>query len=47
MGEEEPLTQEYRVSGIPALLIFKGGAVVRRFSGVQDRHTLVKALQEA
>jgi thioredoxin 1 len=47
VGEQEQLTQDYWVSAIPALLIFKGGEVVRRFSGLQDRHTLARALQEA
>ncbi|MCI0457628.1 MAG: thioredoxin [Gemmataceae bacterium] len=47
VGAEEQLTQDYQISGIPTLLIFKGGEVVRRFAGVQDRATLVRALQEA
>ncbi len=47
VGEEEQLTQDYQISGIPALLIFKGGTVARRLAGAQNRHTLVKALQEA
>lgn len=37
--------QAYRVSGIPALLIFKNGEIKWRQAGVVPAHELVKQLQ--
>ena len=39
--------QNYGVSSIPTLMIFKGGTVVERFVGVQPKARLQKALDEA
>lgn len=46
--DESPLTPaKYGISGIPTLLIFKGGEVVQRFTGVTDKQTLQRALDSA
>jgi thioredoxin 1 len=37
----------YGVNSIPALMIFKGGEVVDRFSGVQPKGRLQQALDDA
>jgi thioredoxin 1 len=47
VGEQTDLAVRYKVSGIPTLLIFKGGRVVQKFAGVQGRETLTRALSEA
>jgi thioredoxin 1 len=39
--------QNYGVSSIPTLMIFKGGDVVERFVGVQPKDRLQKALDAA
>ena len=39
--------QSYGVSGIPTLMIFKGGEVVERFTGVQPKARLQEALDQA
>lgn len=39
--------QNYGVSSIPTLMIFKGGDVVERFVGVQPKAKLQKALDAA
>ena len=39
--------QDYGVSSIPTLMIFKGGDVVERFVGVQPKIRLQEALDEA
>ncbi len=39
--------QNYGVSSIPTLMIFKGGDVVERFVGVQPKARLQKALDAA
>ncbi len=36
--------QEYGVSSIPTLMVFKGGEVVQRFVGVQPKNRLQQAL---
>lgn len=46
--DDSPATPaKYGISGIPTLLIFKGGQVVQRFTGVTDKQTLQKALDAA
>jgi len=37
----------YGVSSIPTLMIFKGGEVVDRFVGVQPKHRLQEAIDQA
>lgn len=44
---EGQLASDYGISGIPALLIFRHGKVVKRFVGVTSGATLKKALEEA
>ena len=39
-----PLAQQYHVSSIPMLLVFKNGKVVESFTGLQDENTLASAL---
>jgi thioredoxin 1 len=39
--------QEYGVSAIPTLLLFKGGQVVERFVGAQPKTRLQTAIDEA
>ena len=38
---------KYDISGIPTLLVFKGGEVVQRFVGVTNKADLLKALEAA
>ncbi len=44
---EGQLASDYGISGIPALLIFRHGKVVKRFVGVTSGATLKAALDEA
>jgi thioredoxin 1 len=37
----------YGVASIPTLMIFKGGEVVDRFVGVQPKHRLQEAIEQA
>ncbi len=45
--EEQALAARYRISAVPTLLVFKGGAVVNVLVGYQDRGQLLEALQPA
>jgi thioredoxin 1 len=45
--EEQDLGATYRISAVPTLLVFKGGAVVNRMVGYQDKRKLQEALKEA
>jgi thioredoxin 1 len=45
--EEQDLGATYRISAVPTLLVFKGGAVVNRMVGYQDKRKLLEALKEA
>ena len=45
--KEGELASRYNISGIPALLIFKKGQVVKSFTGLTSGSTLKKALEEA
>ncbi|MCD6296250.1 MAG: thioredoxin [Deltaproteobacteria bacterium] len=40
------LAERFNVQGIPTLIIFKDGKVVKRFMGVQSRHILVDTIQK-
>jgi thioredoxin 1 len=46
IAEQQDLTRDYGITAIPTLLIFKGGQVVRKFVGAQERSTLLRALAE-
>lgn len=41
------LAGQYRIQGIPAVLVFKNGQVVNRLIGLQDRRQYEQALEEA
>src|SRR5262249_44389267 len=45
--EEQDLAVRYRISAVPTLLVFKGGAVVNTLVGYQDKRRLLEALQPA
>jgi thioredoxin 1 len=45
VDENPRLTQLYQVNGIPTLLLFKNGTLVKRFIGVQNGDVLLKALE--
>lgn len=44
IDDNTQLAQEYSVSSIPTLMLFKGGEVVERFVGVQPKARLQEAL---
>jgi thioredoxin 1 len=45
--DENPATaQKFNVMSIPTLMIFKGGTVVKQFTGVQSKETLVGELNK-
>ena len=41
------IAANYGVASIPTLMIFKGGEVVDRFVGVQPKHRLQEAIDQA
>jgi thioredoxin 1 len=45
--EEQSLAVRYRISAVPTLLVFMGGAVVNTMVGYQDKSNLLKALSPA
>jgi thioredoxin 1 len=45
--EEQDLAVRYRISAVPTLLIFQGGAVVNTLVGYQDKRKLLEALKPA
>jgi thioredoxin 1 len=47
VDKSRALAARYNIRSIPALMIFKNGRVVKRFSGVTSESTLRKALREA
>lgn len=47
IDDAQGLAQNYGVSSIPTLMIFKGGEVVDRFVGVQPKNRLQQALDAA
>jgi thioredoxin 1 len=42
----QTIAQQFGVSSIPTLIVFKNGQVVKSFTGVQQEKTLVAALNE-
>ncbi|MEJ5340941.1 MAG: thioredoxin [Thermogutta sp.] len=47
VDENQNLAVRYQVTAIPALMIFKGGQVVQKFTGVQSKDRLKDALVQA
>lgn len=47
VDEAQEAAQNYGVSSIPTLMVFKGGEVVDRFVGVQPKNRLQTALDAA
>ncbi|GIX01613.1 MAG: hypothetical protein KatS3mg112_0550 [Thermogutta sp.] len=47
VDENQNLAVRYQVTAIPALIIFKGGQVVQKFTGVQSKDRLKDALVQA
>jgi thioredoxin 1 len=39
------VTSRYRITGIPALLLFKNGQVAEQLTGVQSKDTVVKMIE--
>lgn len=46
VDENPELTEQYSVSGIPALLLFKDGKEILRMSGVQTKERIISAISE-
>jgi len=44
VDENMSVTSRYRITGIPALLLFKNGQVAEQLMGVQSKETLTKLL---
>ena len=47
IDEEQATADRFGVRAIPTLLLFKDGREIRRFVGVQERDTLVAAIEDA
>jgi thioredoxin 1 len=47
LDEAQELALRFQVESIPTLLLFKDGALVRRFAGVQHERVLARAIQAA
>jgi len=45
VDENMSVTSRYRITGIPALLLFKNGQVAEQLMGVQSKDALVKMLE--
>jgi thioredoxin 1 len=45
--EQPALAAQYRISAVPTILVFKGGAVVNTLVGYQDKRRLLEALKLA
>jgi thioredoxin 1 len=45
VDENMNVTSRYRITGIPALLLFKNGQVAEQLTGVQSKDALVKMLE--
>ena len=45
--EQPELAARYRVSAVPTVLVFQGGAVVNTLVGYQDKRRLLEALRAA
>ena len=47
VDENQTLAAKYQISGIPTLLVFKGGQVVNTIVGLKSKRELTSALDEA
>lgn len=47
VDKDQQLAAQFGVRTIPAIFILKDGAVVKQFNGVQDKATLMKAIEGA
>jgi len=47
VDQEQNLAVKFSISGIPALLIFKGGQVVGQLVGAQSKNAMKKAIDSA
>ena len=47
VDEAQDLAQKYNVRSIPALFVLKDGEIVSQFTGVQDKATLIDAINNA
>lgn len=45
-ANHQPLAEKYQIQGIPALKVFKGGAVVKELVGYQPLESLEKELKD-
>lgn len=46
VDENPDLSQQYEISSIPTMLLFKNGQVVHQIIGAMPKHMLVKEIQE-
>jgi thioredoxin 1 len=45
--EQQALAAHYRISALPTILVFKGGAVMNTLIGYQEKRKLLEALKPA
>ena len=45
--DNQDIAMEYGIMSIPTFLVFKGGKVIKKMIGMQDKRTLVAAVEEA
>jgi thioredoxin 1 len=46
VDENPQMSQKYSIMSIPTLMIFKSGAMVKQFTGLQSKETLVGELNK-
>ena len=47
VDEQPGLAEEFGVRAIPTLLVMRDGEIVERFTGVQQKETLMRAIEQA
>ncbi|MEF8840417.1 MAG: thioredoxin [Haloarculaceae archaeon] len=47
IDDHQEIAQEFQVQGVPTLYLFAGGEASQRWVGVQDKATLVSAIEAA
>ncbi|MDD2597608.1 MAG: thioredoxin [Kiritimatiellae bacterium] len=47
VDDNKNLAAEYSIKSIPTILLFKDGAIVKQFTGLQRADALIKAIEEA